>query len=457
MNFERSSEVIYRYAAERLKLRKEHLGLTNDIISGKKIYVHFKEYIDWADDSENEPERFDIVENPRKSSFDSTMISRIINNNKKAVEGRNSPNPYLIPPIYEDLLLDKLQFENRTELFWGNIDEQEYIIKSFYSILFDEILEVKQLELNKILRLLIEDYVPYSSNSAYYKLIVDRCHEYLQLISDELMIDGMKMSAEQFWDIFHELYNSQIEDLVKEMESENPVMTGLYTLIKIILEMIGKVKEDADCLNVLTSFAVLECNNKYFKKEALGRILYRDFDRLSQLYKDYFLKLNNFKFLQKKIEMFVTTELTTFFRDVTDDIATLTTTSHGFRVKSIIEADITNIFDNIIKIAQGQGNDNQKSHSSIYERVLKSALIYIEDLKLMQWITDKELAPTTNYEDMEKLFIFSIEYERLHEEWERNYKVSLNEIKFEKYKDVLESEEYEDTQYIENYGEYYKN
>lgn len=146
MKYEKSSNIIYQYTADRLKRRREVLKLTNDVIARKKIFVHYEAYTDYATD-EDEPERFNTEINPVKSKFDSSMISRILNNERGKIGERNSPNPYLIPPAYEKLLMEQLQFEDIKELFWGASIEVGSIVKSFYRTLFEEILEDNQSEL----------------------------------------------------------------------------------------------------------------------------------------------------------------------------------------------------------------------------------------------------------------------------------------------------------------------
>ena len=50
MKYEKSSNIIYQYTADRLKRRREVLKLTNDVIARKKIFVHYEAYTVYSTD-----------------------------------------------------------------------------------------------------------------------------------------------------------------------------------------------------------------------------------------------------------------------------------------------------------------------------------------------------------------------------------------------------------------------
>ena len=245
MNFEKSSNVIYQYTSDRLKLRKGLLKLTNEVIAKKKIFVHDL-YVDYAAD-EDDIEKYIQKDNFFKSKFDPSIISRIINNEKGKIKERNSPNPYLIPPAYEELLLEQLQFLNKTELFWGTDLELNYIVKVFYNVLFDEIMHSEVSELKDLLTLYVSDYVRFSRDRAFFKLIREECIEYWKANFPE------PNSQDETDNKYSEQWNSVIYDIkhntskaVKLFQEGNPLLDSMHKKVDFIIDMIGRKQSSVD-------------------------------------------------------------------------------------------------------------------------------------------------------------------------------------------------------------------
>lgn len=117
----------------------------------------------------------------------------------------------------EKLLVEQLQFEDTKELFWGASIEVELIVKSFYTTLFEEILEDNQSKLSEQLNLYIADYVPYSRDLAYYQLIAEKCIEQCSDLSERFSLMGTKISKSELWDIFTHMLENDFEYLFQRV------------------------------------------------------------------------------------------------------------------------------------------------------------------------------------------------------------------------------------------------
>mgnify|MGYP003615080444 CR=1 FL=1 len=443
MKYEKSSNVIYQFTADRLKRRREILKLTNDVIARKKIFVHYEAFTDYATD-EDEPERFSTKTSPVKSKFDSSMISRILNNDRDKLGERNSPNPYLIPPSYEELLIEQLQFEDKKELFWGASVEVESIVKSFYAMLFEEILGDNQSELSELLNLYIADYVPYSRDLAYYQLIVEKCIEQCNYLSEHFSLIGKKISKNELWDMFTHMLENDFEYLLESFENGNSLAISMYTTIKFIMGMIGKNTENRDQREIFIDFKLLKINLDSFRRESIGRIIFINFENLVQLYQDYFFQLSNFKSLNKKISEFVSDILTPFFKELLGNLDEFKSYSLGYRVRTIIETDIESIYSYESRVNQERYNDTANNNSRVYKRLLDSTITYISDLKYMQWLTDRELAEILVNEDMEWIYLQATDFANIQSDWLNKYNVYLENSYLVEYGDYLEEDEFDE-------------
>lgn len=441
MKYEKSSNIIYQYTADRLKRRREVLKLTNDVIAGKKIFVHYEAYTDYATD-EGETERFETEASPVKSKFDSSMISRILNNERGKIGSRNSPNPYLIPPSYEDLLVEQLQFEDKKELFWGSTIELEYIVKTFYKILFEEVLENDDSELRRLLNLYLTDYVPYSRDFTYYQMIVEKCLEQCDVLSEQFYSIGKDISQSKLWNIFITLLENDFEKLLESFDKGDPLVVTMCSTIDYIMDMIGEKEESSDIYSLLISFQLLKSD--WFKKEAIGRIIFLNFEDLFQLYQEYFCKQTNFKFLNKKIAEFVSDVLTPYFKELLGNPEEFKVYSLGYRVRNIINTDIDSIFSYTSRITPERYDDVTNQNSNMYKKLLQTTLTYIKDLKYMQWLTDRERVEITTQEDIERFYLQSSNIERLHEEWVKRYDEYLSNSNLIEYGNCIEEDEYYD-------------
>lgn len=432
MIYKNSSNIIYQYTADRLKLRRKVLKLTNDVIAQKKIFVHYAAYKDWATDKD-EPERFESKINPQKTKYDASMISRILNNKRGKISNRNSPNPYLIPPAYEELLVKQLQFDNITELFWGKESvELEFIVKSFYATLFKEVLEDNQTELSKLLNLCLIDYVPYSKSLSYYHMILNHCIEMCSYFNNHTAI-----SKKELCDIL----KTDTHDLCENLKNGDPLLSPICGTIIYIMDMLNIGDKNTDALN---DFKILEGNLKYFREEAIGRIIFLNYEDLRKLYQEYFFKQKNFKLLNKKISKFISTILVPFFKEKLGNQDEFKSYSLGYRVKNLIETDFESIFSYTSQITQEQYTDCTNPISNLYKELLKINLKYISGLRHIQWRIDRASVDISSKEDIERFYLQTLTIENHHKNWLENYTEHLSHLNLTEYGDYMEEDSYEE-------------
>ncbi|MBK0348063.1 hypothetical protein JDW15_05315 [Aerococcaceae bacterium zg-ZJ1578] len=471
MMYENSSNIIYQFTADRLKRRKEVLKLTNDVIARKKVFVHYESYEDWIT-GEDEPERFIAEINLKNSKkFDSSMISRILNNERGKLGKRNSPNPYLIPPMYEDVLVEQLQFRDKNELFWGATEELEFIVKAFYTELFKEILKDSQSELSRLLNLYLIDYIPYSKERAYYQIIKEKCMEQCDYFSKQLALQGIIQSKEELWDIFINMVENDLQQVHILLDQGDWFVNKMCFTIVSILYMLGE-RRNAQIDSMLLKFSLLM--RSYLDiTEAIGRFIILNFKDLLRLYQQYFLRLDNFKSLNKKILTFVSDVLSPFFRDLVGNPDEYQIYSLGHRVRVIIETDIEKTISYVNrKILELFNDDNsfdkridqlllssklfyildfidglvlEEDESRIhFQRLLQTNLTYIDELETLQRFSDNEVAKIPSK------VVVSFYYSQVtfiamqHNEWLEQYNEYLSNNNFLIYGNYIEAKEYEE-------------
>ena len=450
MDYQNTCEIIFSYASKRIKKRKEFLKLTNEIIAGKKIFVHYEAYDDPTKEEgefghdDSSPEYFKAEKNPTNSKYDVSMISRIMSNNRKGTKNRQSPNPFLVPPTYENLLVEKLQFEDVKELFWGTSAEHEYIVTSFYKVLFEEVLEDGNSELSELLNLYLTDYIPFSRDLAYYQMIVEKCLAQCNELIKTSFSTETEEKGKNLWDIFINMLDNDLEYLLQSFENGNTLTVVMYATIDFIFNMIENRYEDTDVRDLFLKFKFLKENLEYTRREALGRIIFLNYKNLFKLYQSYFFRQKNFKSLNKKISEFTSDILTPFFKELLGEKDEFKVYSLGYRVKNIIETDIESIFVYTSRITPEQYDDFSNQNATFYKKLLKSSTEYVFNLKYIQLLSDKELSEILSYEDVEKFYFQSVDIKDLFFNWEKEYDAYLQDSYLVEYGDYLEEDEYDE-------------
>lgn len=469
MEFIEVQELLFKFVSDRIKLRKEYLKLTDDTIAKKKVFVHYEAYDDpvkgESKHDDSLPERYEAKKNPVDGKYyDSAIISRIRNcKYKKYQDGRNSPNPYLIPHRYENLLVEQLQFADNKELFWGKEFEQEYIIKSFYAKLFETILEEENTEIAELINVYIGDHVAYSRCLAKYNMLKEICKNGCNILQEELKKNGYSLVDGDTWKKFVELSRKDPSDIKEIYKNNNNdyvkyivevVYYHIIFFIKTKLEDAGKdddIEEDKKEVNIEEAifdssfyFWRFENDLKEYRKEAIGRIIFQYFEKLRELYNKAFVKLDNFKLLKKNIDSFVKDDLLNFLKCELGDIEEFKSYSLGYRVKIIIETDIDYIISYFLRIEKADDAIN-KEISRIYDDLLNSAVKYIKKLEIMQWYTNRKNASIElkANDDVERYYLRSVNIESLREEWEDKYNKALEKEQLKQYGECIEEEDYE--------------
>jgi hypothetical protein len=468
MEFSEVQELLFKFVSDRIKLRKEYLKLTDDTIAKKKVFVHYEAYDDPVKgDSKHDdslPERYEAKKNPVGGKYyDSAIISRILNcKYKKYQNGRNSPNPYLIPQGYENLLVEQLQFADNKELFWGKEFEQEYIIKSFYAKLFETILEEENTEIAELINVYIGDYVAYSRCLAEYNMLKEICKNGCNILQEELKKNGYSLVDGDTWKKFVELSRKDPSDIKKIYKNNNNdyvkyivevVYFHIIFFIKNKLEDAGKEDDIEDKKEVDIEKAIsysifyfwrFEYDLKEYRKEAIGRIIFTNFEKLRELYNKVFVKLDNFKLLKKNIDSFVKDDLLNFLKCKLGDIEEFKSYSLGYRVKTIIETEIYYIISYFLEIEIVDDATNEKI-SSVYDDLFNSAVKYIKKLELIQWYTNRKTASIElkANDNIEYYYSRLLNIELQKKEWEDKYNEALEKEQLKRYGEYIEEEDYE--------------
>ena len=96
---------------------------------------------------------------------DRNMIRWIVNNEC------TKKNPTLIPPKVASTLVEKLDFKNIHEVYWGEHEEIEVYARDLFKCVIKDIFTSEKLmDLHSILDHIIIDYVPYAKWSAFYTI-----------------------------------------------------------------------------------------------------------------------------------------------------------------------------------------------------------------------------------------------------------------------------------------------
>ena len=224
--FQETSHFIYSLAAKRIYSKKKSMKVTYYKLAG------------YADE-------IDFETSTEKTGYDPKMINKI------ALNKINRNNRYLVPDMYVDLLTNKLNFNNKHDLLWGNTEEiKQYAPKLFECLLKDCIEEDVKIK-NSILSLL----------SNFEEGSTEITPEKISTLL-EVSLDDMNAVKDQFVILFTDFtynkYNSvnQVENEgVLEFNKETKVVTSFndaeYLTFKKLPQSIELFVE-----NVFSSFVM---------------------------------------------------------------------------------------------------------------------------------------------------------------------------------------------------------
>lgn len=145
MNMEMIMEFFYERASRRIREQVEKSGKKHS-----EIYINDSKIIS------------KIINNRRMRTnrfliTDATISSSYYDNNKNALVSTG--------------LLHNLDFTNKKEILWGTDEEIENYLPELFKLLWEELPE-KDGNYGIDKELILDDYVPYAENSAYYDLII---------------------------------------------------------------------------------------------------------------------------------------------------------------------------------------------------------------------------------------------------------------------------------------------
>jgi len=412
LKYENIKEFFYEHTSQRVKIKKEKIGLTNKEICGYKVdWVKTQEeYIDFTYQGEDQEAKFEkrYIKNGVKI-LDEKIVSRILNNNKAEYKNRASPNPFLIPPGYVEPLVNNLKFNDAREMMFGEEWELEIICGKLFKVILDT-LEHHE-EYNYLIETLLNDYVRYSQNRAYRDNIVNYLldkgfsTELIEGLSSNLSFELLEHIEEQFpylHDVFFEIIyildvyelidvdqSTYILNILKKAKNEE-LDSFTYEMYEESFQNQFEEIMTSITIEFIIKFSNLSIFLSDYKNEAIGRLFLQIKTQFINLYKDYFFKLKNFKSLDKHVVVFIEEKFIPFIKD-NFDFKTFKEISLGHRVDTIMRTDLAQLSMNLSTI------NNKVAETHI--ELIKASMDYIKKLKHYQYIYDKALYSSNDHED----------------------------------------------------------
>lgn len=428
-------EFFYEHTAQRIKIRKEIIGLTNKEICGYQIewIKTQEEYIDFTEQGEDQDAKFEkrYIKGDLKV-LDEKIISRILNNNRKDYKNRSSPNPFLIPPSYIEPLATILKFKDARDMLFGEEWELEIICGKLFKIIIDT-LECRE-EYSYLIETILDDYVRYSQNRAYRdnitNYLVDKgfSTELIESLSSSLSSNLLEHIEQQFpylHDVFFEIIH--ILDVYALIDKDQSTYILDY-LKKAKREVIDSFSYEVDEENFMNQFEetmpsmtkefIITFSNLSillidYRNEAIGRLYLQVKTEFINLYKNYFLKLNNFKSFDKYVIFFIEEKFIPFIKNYFD-LKIFKEISLGHRVANIMRTDLAQLSMNL------STNNSNNALIETHIELIKLSMNYIEKLRHYQFIYDKNLYSSDEHEDAQWHYFntFKADWNKLY--WKRN-------------------------------------
>lgn len=162
---------------------------------------------------------------------DSKLISRIINNKRTRV------NPFLISDAILDSsaqqdesdkyvkigLLHGIGFNTKKEILWGTEEEIKEYLPNFFKLLWEELPD-KDDNYGIDKDLILNDYIPYAENSAYYDLIVSYKYDWpfmaLYGRSEDYVLFNQKKYKQEALEFLYLKCKKEFEKIFNDFSSE---------------------------------------------------------------------------------------------------------------------------------------------------------------------------------------------------------------------------------------------
>lgn len=162
---------------------------------------------------------------------DSKLISRIINNKRTRV------NPFLISDAILDSsaqqdesdkyvkigLLHGIGFNTKKEILWGTEEEIKEYLPNFFKLLWEELPD-KDDNYGIDKDLILNDYIPYAENSAYYDLIVSYKYDWpfmaLYGRSEDYVLFNQKKYKQEAFEFLYLKCKKEFEKIFNDFSSE---------------------------------------------------------------------------------------------------------------------------------------------------------------------------------------------------------------------------------------------
>lgn len=293
--FPETTGYIYSACAKRLKERKLLLGLTDAEIA---------------------------------MDLDKKIINRIINNR------RSLNNRFLVPPAFSKPLVDKLKLKSDYELYWSDVEDEEFIETVFCNLITDILDESDWNEA-------YWDEPYWSKNSERVDLI------------EKVLLDYVP-------------YAKIFPSVIQTYETVNA--NGDYIPISPLAYLNGGEHP---------SFS----EHRQTRQNAIKRLFLNT--RPTELFISFFQGTSSFSKIDKKLDAFVDKSLMPFMKDNLPKESSL-----GLRVHSIISADISNYVElglvNSVRTEHGFDNYGTPEYVEILQTLTSAGREYISRIEELQ-------------------------------------------------------------------------
>ncbi|MGT2657203.1 hypothetical protein [Streptococcus varani] len=358
----------------------------------------------------------DIAYDENEDFGNPAIISRIMNNKYQAFPNRRSPNPFLIPPSYINLLKTNLRFSSECSMLFGDEWELEMLSPLlFQQMIMDMLYSKKGID---IIETLLLDSVAYSKAETFFELFESELIErgYNRQTLNQMNLDRYIMEQDKFITKYNHFMQevNQILGFWKKADIDfhpyfnfNPEN---WTIFNFSLESNEKqvddqirISEDRQCLLQLRIYEIYCEINESFTENI----------------KSFFYSLKSFKQLSKHMDNFwdefLIPALTKLInqRGGKDEFIM---SSLGHRVRQIIKNDVVSVKKQKYLLELRKLDifiDNQDLDLDILEKekmLLNVSLSYIEQLETYQKETSKIKKKSCKLEDWSTAYLDKLKY-----------------------------------------------
>ena len=378
-----TTHLIFYICSKRLAIRKQYFNLTNE----------------------------DIAYDENEGFRNTDIISRVMNNKYESFPNRRSPNPFLIPPSYINLLKNNLGFASECSMLFGDEWELEMLSPLLFQQMILDMLYIKKR--TDIIEILLFDSVTYSKAESFFELFESELIErgYNRHFLDKMKLDRYIMEQNKFkvkYNHFMQEVN-QIVALWKRANIDFHPYVNFNPENWLIFNFSFENKETQ-----VNDYIRISEDREYLLQLRIYEI-YCEIDELfTENIKNFFYSLKSFKQLPKHLENFWDEFLIPSLIELINQRGgkdEFIMKSLGHRARQIIKNDIVSVKKQKYLLELRKLDifiDNQDLDLNILEKekiLLNVSLAYIEQLETYQKETSKIKKESYKLEDWSTAYL----------------------------------------------------